>query len=889
MTRLRTLFVLAAVAGADVPRPSRRPGLLPRGSPPAHEGRRRLRGQDSSPAEPDVRQPVTITFDDRGRMWVIQYLQYPTPAGLKPVKVDQYLRTVYDRVPEPPPKGPKGADRITILVRPRRGRPLPQGEGLRHRPEPGLRHVPRPRRRLRRAAARTCSSIPIKRRRRRAGRRPGSAARAASAWRTPTPSPTRCSGGRTAGCTAPRAAPSPPTSAASSSSRASGAIIPSRRSSSCSPKAAATPGASTSTRHGNVIAGTNWGGFAMLHQVQGGYYIKGFGKHGPLHNPHTYGYFDHVPYKDFKGGHVTCGGIVYQGGAFPGSIEDSYIAGNLLSNALYWHTLERKGSTLHQPAAAAISWSPTTPGFRPIDCLTGPDGAVYVADWYDKRANHVDPVDNWDQTQRPHLQDRRRKGAKPASGSSTRRSASGPARSWSRCSTTPTTGIARGPAHPGGAARRRRHPRPRKKTILDEQGPAGPGIAVGAVRQRRLRRRLRREAVRPPQRGRAHLDGASARRRARRSVPASATGWSRWRGRRRVATVRSQLACSAKRLPGQDCLPIVRELLRHDEDVDDPHIPLLLWWAVEDKAIRDRDTVLGLLDTPEAWQVPLVSRFIVERLARRYMAEGGEADLKRLRPSAGGGAGTGGDGPAGAADGKGAGGPPAGKVPAVLEKQLIDLWTKRPDDLTLLRLAVRWAARGLRAGPEAQPATPKAPDADRINLIEVLGQTGKPECVPVLLRVAGRGQVRRRARGRPGGAAAVPRSAHHGGGAGALSEAVGRPARAGRRACCAAGRRRAWRSSRRWTPAGSPEGSAARPAAARWPATRTSGSTSSSRSTGARSARDGRREADAASATSAALLSKAAGRPRQRQGALHEDTAPPATPCSARATRSAPT
>ncbi len=35
-----------------------------------------------------------VSFDDRGRMWVIQYLQYPVPAGLKPVEVDQYLRTV---------------------------------------------------------------------------------------------------------------------------------------------------------------------------------------------------------------------------------------------------------------------------------------------------------------------------------------------------------------------------------------------------------------------------------------------------------------------------------------------------------------------------------------------------------------------------------------------------------------------------------------------------------------------------------------------------------------------------------------------------------------------------------------------------------------------------
>src|SRR5262245_62345075 len=64
-------------------------------------------------AEPMVRQPVAIEFDDRGRLWVIQYLQYPNPSGLKRVTVDRYSRTVYDRMPEPPPRGPRGEDRIT--------------------------------------------------------------------------------------------------------------------------------------------------------------------------------------------------------------------------------------------------------------------------------------------------------------------------------------------------------------------------------------------------------------------------------------------------------------------------------------------------------------------------------------------------------------------------------------------------------------------------------------------------------------------------------------------------------------------------------------------------------------------------------------------------------
>ncbi|MBI1785167.1 dehydrogenase, partial [Candidatus Sumerlaeota bacterium] len=65
--------------------------------------------------EPMIVQPVSMEFDDRGRMWIVQYLQYPNPAGLKRVTVDRYSRTTYDRIPDPPPRGPKGADGITIL------------------------------------------------------------------------------------------------------------------------------------------------------------------------------------------------------------------------------------------------------------------------------------------------------------------------------------------------------------------------------------------------------------------------------------------------------------------------------------------------------------------------------------------------------------------------------------------------------------------------------------------------------------------------------------------------------------------------------------------------------------------------------------------------------
>ncbi len=66
-------------------------------------------------SEPMVRQPLYMSWDDRGRMWVIQYLQYPFPAGLKVIRYDQHLRAVFDKVPSPPPGHVPGADKITVL------------------------------------------------------------------------------------------------------------------------------------------------------------------------------------------------------------------------------------------------------------------------------------------------------------------------------------------------------------------------------------------------------------------------------------------------------------------------------------------------------------------------------------------------------------------------------------------------------------------------------------------------------------------------------------------------------------------------------------------------------------------------------------------------------
>jgi hypothetical protein len=65
-------------------------------------------------AEPTLRQPLFATFDARGRLWVVQYLQYPEPAGIKALSRDNFWRIVYDRLPRPPGQDVAGADRVTI-------------------------------------------------------------------------------------------------------------------------------------------------------------------------------------------------------------------------------------------------------------------------------------------------------------------------------------------------------------------------------------------------------------------------------------------------------------------------------------------------------------------------------------------------------------------------------------------------------------------------------------------------------------------------------------------------------------------------------------------------------------------------------------------------------
>ena len=608
-------------------------------------------------SEPQVRQPVTMTFDARGRMWVIQYLQYPTPAGLTPVQVDRYLRTKYDRVPEPPPKGPRGIDKITILED-------TDGDGRVDKSKDFVTGL-----NLASALAIGNGGVYV-------GQAPyllfypdrdgddvpdgdpqvlltgfgledahaviNSLQFGPDGWLYGAQGSTVTADIRGVGFQQGIWRYHPPTKRFELFSEGGG-----------------NTWGLDFDRTGQVLAGTNYSNCVGLHQVQGAYYIKGFTKHGPLHNPYSYGYFEHLKHTGNSGGHVTCGGIVYQGDAWPEIFRDTYVGPNLLSNTVYWSTIQRRGSTYETRYEGTLLETDDI-WFRPIDSLVGPDGNVYVADWYDKRANHVIPEDTWDRTN---------------------------GRIWKLV----YRGTPEAPAPVLADAQSR------AKVDLTKQatGELIKALAHDNVWQRREARRILSERRSPETlpKLRALVDSIDE----RLALEAlwtwySAGGWGddaalklldhpnpvvrewtvRWIGDETntpradlvarlvelakvepAVNVRSQLACTAKRLRGPDCLAIVSELLKRSQDATDPHLPLLLWWAVENKAISDTTLVLNLLGDSSAWQLPLVRDLLAERIARRYLAERQRGGLPGMRARVATGPGRCGAAPPGAGFGSG--------------------------------------------------------------------------------------------------------------------------------------------------------------------------------------------------------------------------------------------
>ena len=680
-------------------------------------------------AEPMIRQPVSVSFDERGRMWVLQYLQYPNYAGLKPVKQDQYLRTIWDKVPEPPPKGPKGADRLTILSDPdengvfRTSKDFVTGLNIASGfclGNGGVYVVQPPY--LLYYADKNGDDVPdgdpevlL------TGFGMDDTHSLANSLQWGPDGWLYGAAGSTSNCAIKN--PADPKMPAVEFQQGIWRYHPKAKAFELFSEGGGNTYGLDFDRNGNAIAGTNWGNSACLHPMQGAYYVKGFAKHGPLHNPHTYGYFDHVPYTGFKGGHVTCGGILYDAEAFPPEYRGQYIAANLLSNAVYWHKL--------QPAKSSFTGSHggdliegNDPWFRPIDVLLGPDGSVYVVDFYDRRAAHLDPVDNWDKTNGRVYKIEYKDTPKV------------PAFDLRQKTTEELLELL---AHPNkwwrNEARRLLADRQDKsayptlrKWVKDEKGQLALealwALYVAGGWDERFSQQLMKHPNEYVRAWAVRLATDMPR-----DVPV--LGWLGQMATDTNHVVLAQVACSARRMNIQDAQQVVQNLSGNAHSLDDPQLPNLIWWVIEEHLTRTKGTGTGWIFLGGQGNTNPITAVLAERYARRLMAgdfETGTQTVLRLlnalnareqvialR------------GIAKALDGR-----TLKAIPDPLLDPLEQYWIANPGDPLILELMARMNVPAARVSLRNRLAT-AASEPDRLKAIDLLRQIRDPQAKALFL------------------------------------------------------------------------------------------------------------------------------------------------------------
>ncbi len=145
-----------------------------------------------------------------------------------------------------------------------------------------------------------------------------------------------------------------------------------------------------------------------FHIIQGGRYQR---QAGPHFNPYTYDDIktiaDHFHYLGATphggnnrsdaagGGHAHCGLMCYLGGAWPKEYTGQLFMGNIHGRRINMDTLSPKGSGYVASHGkdfllANDAWA------RFINMRYGPDGNVYLIDWYDKQACHLPEPKIWD-------------------------------------------------------------------------------------------------------------------------------------------------------------------------------------------------------------------------------------------------------------------------------------------------------------------------------------------------------------------------------------------------------------------------------------------------------------------------------------------------------------
>ncbi|MFU7557781.1 PVC-type heme-binding CxxCH protein [Roseiconus sp. JC912] len=564
-------------------------------------------------SEPVIAQPLFLSWDSRGRMWVVQYRQYQYPAGLKVVRFDQYLRAVFDKVPLPPPDGTPGADRITVFedsdndgiydthkdvitdlniatsvqIGPK-GIWVLNPPYLLHYPDADHDDVPDgpPEVHLSGFGLQDTHSVA------------NSLIWGPDGWLY------GANGSTTAGVVS---------SKVTKGVEFQGQCIWRYHPTTFEFEIFAEGGGNTFSveidSHGELFSGTNGGSKRGYHYPQGSYADKNWGKHGPLTNPYAFGYFTGMPMKgDTR--RFAQAFTIYEGGLFPQDFNRTIIAPNSLHN-LVWHSdLIQDGSTYRTEDRRDLLTSDDR-WFRPVYAGVGPDGAVYIADWYDTRLSHVNPVDDW------HKESGRVYRLRPEG--------SDPVYREGNLAELSSAQLVQKLSHSNKWVRRR---------SLLELGWRGDQ-SIAAQLEQMVENKGSLEAL-----WAFHLlDLLTAEKAAHWMNHSNA--WIRFWSVRLLGDrhqghpamielarqehdlrVRSQLASTAKRIDAATGLAIVGALASRSIDQTDRHIPLQLWWAVEAHA-DDAAAIRQWLASDESiWDRTAIRQTILPRLMQRYASEG---------------------------------------------------------------------------------------------------------------------------------------------------------------------------------------------------------------------------------------------------------------------------
>jgi putative heme-binding domain-containing protein len=81
------------------------------------------------------------------------------------------------------------------------------------------------------------------------------------------------------------------------------------------------------------------------------------------------------------------GADILETAALPDNVQGVMVAGGFLNNAVYWFQILEDGAGFRVKDLPALIVS-NSPVFRAVDVRVGPDGAIYIADWYNPIIGH---------------------------------------------------------------------------------------------------------------------------------------------------------------------------------------------------------------------------------------------------------------------------------------------------------------------------------------------------------------------------------------------------------------------------------------------------------------------------------------------------------------------